>query len=141
MENYLLKNEEVFPEPVFEATIWDNTFEKDLGGFPEAELLMFSKNAKSIISIGNSTLCAFLIRILRIFLKKDVLACLSNVPGSSIISMKLLPAQPSEPWPDHDRVKVKKALRGIKVISFQQLMETFVGKDTILSIFQWHVRQ
>ncbi|KAJ1384320.1 hypothetical protein SESBI_42667 [Sesbania bispinosa] len=37
MEDYLLRNKGVFPVPVFEATSWDNTFEKDPGDFPKAE--------------------------------------------------------------------------------------------------------
>ncbi|KAJ1406132.1 hypothetical protein SESBI_25301 [Sesbania bispinosa] len=34
-----------------------------------------------------------------------------NEPGFGIVSIKPLPTKPSEPWPDQDRVKVKKALR------------------------------
>ncbi|KAJ1407474.1 Alpha/beta hydrolase [Sesbania bispinosa] len=95
MEDYLLRNEEVFPEPVFEATIWDNTFEKDPGGCPEAE--------------------------------RDVSVWLSNEPGSGIVSMKPFLAQPLKPWPNHDRVKVKKAQRGLWTSNPNRLLKKAVA--------------
>ncbi|KAJ1389280.1 argonaute 5 [Sesbania bispinosa] len=112
MEDYLLRNIGVFPVPVFEATRWDNTFEKDPGDFLGNEVLTFQNNAKSIFSRENSTLCSFLRRILRIFLKRDVSASFLYEPSFGIVSTKPLPIKPSKPWPDQDRVKVKKALRG-----------------------------
>ncbi|KAJ1397470.1 hypothetical protein SESBI_31803 [Sesbania bispinosa] len=114
MEYYLLRNKGVFPVPAFKATNWDNTFEKDPGDCQEAKVLTFSKNAKSIFSKDKSTLCSFLRRILIIVLKRDVSALSLNEPGFGIVSMKHLPAKPSEPWLDQDCVTVMKALRGLK---------------------------
>ncbi|KAJ1425753.1 hypothetical protein SESBI_10831 [Sesbania bispinosa] len=130
IEDYLLRNKGVFLVPVFKATSWDNTYEKDPRDCPEAKVLTFQKNKKSIFSKDNSTLCSFLRRILRIFLKRDVSASSLNEPGFGIVSMKPIPVKPSEPWPDQDHVKVKKALRGIKVISFQRLISMF-GNRTL----------
>ncbi|KAJ1423123.1 hypothetical protein SESBI_12563 [Sesbania bispinosa] len=113
MEDYLLRNKGVFPVPVFEAASWDNTLEKDLVDCPDSEVLMFQKNTKSIFSRDNSTFCSFLRRILRIFLKRDVSTSFLYELGFGIVSMKPLPVKPSKPWPDQDRVKVKKALRGL----------------------------
>ncbi|KAJ1393442.1 hypothetical protein SESBI_34976 [Sesbania bispinosa] len=96
MEDYLLRNKGVFSVPMFEAAIWDNTFEKDPGDCPEAKVLTFEKNTKLIFSRDNSTLCAFLRKILRIFLKRDVASSL-NEAEFVIVSMKPLPAKPSEP--------------------------------------------
>ncbi|KAJ1440946.1 hypothetical protein SESBI_01621 [Sesbania bispinosa] len=111
MEDYLLKNKDVFPVFVFEAASWDNTFKKDPGDFPEAGVLTLKKNAKSIFSKDNSTLCSSLRRTLIIFLNRDISTSLLYEPGFGIVSMKPLPINPSKPWPDQDRVKVKKALR------------------------------
>ncbi|KAJ1386810.1 hypothetical protein SESBI_40501 [Sesbania bispinosa] len=106
MEDYLLGNKGVFPVPVFETARWDNTFEKDPGDFPEARVLTFQKNAKSISSKDNSTLCSSL----RSFLNRDVSTSFLYKPGFGIVSTKPLPVNLSKPWLDQDRVKVKKAL-------------------------------
>ncbi|KAJ1428300.1 hypothetical protein SESBI_09031 [Sesbania bispinosa] len=111
MEDYLLRNKDVFPIHVFETANWDNTFEKDLGDCPEAGVLTFQKNTKSIFGKDNSTLCCSLRRILRIFLNRDVLASFLYEPSFGIVSMKPLPVKPSKPWLDQDHVKVKKAFR------------------------------
>ncbi|KAJ1393441.1 hypothetical protein SESBI_34975 [Sesbania bispinosa] len=96
MEDYLLRNKGVFSVPMFEAAIWDNTFEKDPGDCTEAKVLTFEKNIKLIFSKDNSMLCAFLRKILRIFLNRDVTISL-NEPEFVIVSMKSLPEKPSEP--------------------------------------------
>ncbi|KAJ1433883.1 hypothetical protein SESBI_05723 [Sesbania bispinosa] len=114
MKDYLLRNQGVSPVLVFKAASWDNTFEKDPGDCPDTEVLTFQKNAKSIFSRDNSTLCSFLRRILRIFLERDVSASFLYEPGFGIVSMKPLPVKPLKPWPNQDHVKVKKALRVIK---------------------------
>ncbi|KAJ1400099.1 T9SS C-terminal target domain-containing protein [Sesbania bispinosa] len=60
MEDYLLRNQELFPVPMFKSVRWNITWVKDPGGYPEAEVLTFQKNAKSIFSKDNSTLCSSL---------------------------------------------------------------------------------
>ncbi|KAJ1402472.1 hypothetical protein SESBI_28008 [Sesbania bispinosa] len=104
-------NKSVFPVPVFKAVSWDNTFEKDPGDFPEAGVLTFQKNAKSIFNKGSSTLCSSLRSILRSFLNRDVSTSFLYEPRFGIVSIKLLLVNISKPWPNQDRVKVKKALR------------------------------
>ncbi|KAJ1409040.1 hypothetical protein SESBI_23062 [Sesbania bispinosa] len=90
MEDYLLRNNGVFLVPMSEAATWNNTLEKDAGDFPDVEVLTFEKNAKSIFSKDNSTSCAFLRRMLRVFLKRDVSASFLYQPGFGIVSMKPL---------------------------------------------------
>ncbi|KAJ1413421.1 hypothetical protein SESBI_19686 [Sesbania bispinosa] len=113
MEDYLLKNKGVFLVAAFKATSWDNTFEKDHGDCPGAEVLMFPKNAKLIFSKDKSTLCYFLRRILRIVLKRDGSTHSLNEPGFGIISMEPLQEKSPESSPDQYHVEVKKALRGL----------------------------
>ncbi|KAJ1388665.1 hypothetical protein SESBI_38932 [Sesbania bispinosa] len=113
MEDYLLRNKGVFYVSVFEAASWDNTFEKDPGDFLEARVLTYQKNTKSIFSRDNSTWCYSLRRILRVFLNRDVSTSFLYEPSFGIVSTNPLPVNPSKPWPNQDRVKVKKALRGL----------------------------
>ncbi|KAJ1389281.1 protein argonaute 5 isoform X3 [Sesbania bispinosa] len=140
MEDYLLRNKGVFHVPVFKAASWDHTFKKDPGDCPEAGFFMFQMNVKSIFSWDNSTLCSSLRWILRVSLNRDVSASFLYEPGFGIVSTKPVPIKPSKAWLDQDHVKVKKAFRGIKVISFQRLMVTVVGKDATFCLFQKHVR-
>ncbi|KAJ1403273.1 hypothetical protein SESBI_27421 [Sesbania bispinosa] len=91
MEDYLLRKKGLFHVPMFKATSRDNTFEKDPEDCPKVEVLTFQKNAKSIFSRDNFTLCSILRRILRIFLKRDVSASSLNEPGFGIVSTKPLP--------------------------------------------------
>ncbi|KAJ1376188.1 putative serine/threonine-protein kinase [Sesbania bispinosa] len=111
MEDYLLRNKGVFLVPVFKVASWENTFEKDIGDFPEAEVLTFKKNAKSIFNRDNSTLCPFMRRILRMFLKRDVTKSSLNKPGlwtlaispSSRMSKAYLAAEESHVRPEIGR--------------------------------------
>ncbi|KAJ1389787.1 hypothetical protein SESBI_37984 [Sesbania bispinosa] len=53
MEDYLLRNKGVFHHVhAFKAISWDNTFEKDPGDCPRAEVLTFQKNAKINLQQG-----------------------------------------------------------------------------------------
>ncbi|KAJ1438417.1 TIGR01777 family protein [Sesbania bispinosa] len=69
---------------------WDNIFEKDYRVWPEARGLTFWKNAKSIFSKDNTTLCSSLRRILRLPLNIDVSVSIMYILGSGIVPTKHL---------------------------------------------------
>ncbi|KAJ1395711.1 Transposon Ty3-I Gag-Pol polyprotein [Sesbania bispinosa] len=94
MENYLCRNNEIPPKPVFKFVHWDITWAKDLGGYPKGEVLMFKKDAKSIFSKDNATLCSSLGEVLGLSLNIEIPVTVVYEPGSGIVSMKPLPVCP-----------------------------------------------
>ncbi|KAJ1393276.1 DUF11 domain-containing protein [Sesbania bispinosa] len=84
MEDYLCRNDEISPAPGFKYVHWDITLVKDPGGYLEAEVLTFQKDAKSIFSKDNATLSMFDNRTLDLLLAQG----LSKTPNSSRLLKK-----------------------------------------------------